>query len=413
MGVRTGCSRLLACVLIGGLSGAAAAELSPTELDALRALRDQAGKIQEEAAEKDEPMPPWLEVFPDMPGFEAGRALGTEAGEAARRDMTAQQQAACRDLGGDCALPQDPAAPNREILTIFASRSLGEGALRYMFAAASGDPDTRILFRGVAEGESIGDFLTSTAALLRDLDPPPAVLIDPMPFQAGDITQVPTVVLSGPDGEIARVAGLSTGTWLREQVAAGRTGDLGQRGPTREISEPDMIAEIHRRIRGIDWDARKEQAIARWWERARFEHLPVATEPRVRTIDPTVEIYQDIRAPNGDYVVRAGQRFNPLDQLAFTLRLVVFDASDPEQVRMARALGEADGGLRPVYIATRFDRDAGWDGFNAVEDAINDPVYLLTPDIRERFALDRVPATVEAQGRVFIVREYPPLGPRS
>ncbi len=36
------------------------------------------------------------------------------------------------------------------------------------------------------------------------------------------------------------------------------------------------------------------------------------------------------------------------------------------------------------------------------------PVYLLTPDVRARFALERVPATVEAQGRVFLVREVPP-----
>jgi conjugal transfer pilus assembly protein TraW len=151
--------------------------------------------------------------------------------------------------------------------------------------------------------------------------------------------------------------------------------------------------------------------MACWWARARFEHLSTATQLRERFVDPTLEIYQDIRAPNGDYVVRAGQRINPLDTLPFTLRLVVFDATQPQQVRMARELGEAPGGLRPVYIATRFDREAGWDGFMSIEDALDDPVYLLTPDLRTRFSLDRVPATVEAQGRVFVVREYPP--PRS
>jgi conjugal transfer pilus assembly protein TraW len=174
-----------------------------------------------------------------------------------------------------------------------------------------------------------------------------------------------------------------------------------------DIEEPDMIAEIHRRIAAIDWNARKEAAIARWWERARFEHLSSATEPRERRIDPTLEIYQDIRAPNGQFVARAGERINPLDNLPFTMRLIVFDATSPKQVRMARELGRAPGGLRPVYIATRFDRDAGWDGFNAIEDTIDDPVYLLTPDLRERFALEYVPATIEAQGRVFLVREHP------
>jgi conjugal transfer pilus assembly protein TraW len=395
-----------------GFPQALVAELSAEDLDALRALRDQAARMHEESA--DAPVPPWLKIFPDMPGYQAGAELGAAAGDAAQRSLSRQQRDACAALGADCTLPADlvhPGTEPAETITILVSWSLGDGALRQIFATASGAKDTRILFRGVRAGQSLGDFLRQTAVLLRDLDPPPNVAIDPRPFQEWGVKQVPTVVLSGADGEIARVAGLSNASWLREQVEVGRTGDLGQRGPTAEIDEPDMIAEIHRRVRGIDWSAKKERAIARWWERARFEHLYPATEARERVIDPTFEVYRDIRSPNGDYVARAGERINPLDKLPFSLRLVIFDATAPEQVRMARALGEEPGGLRPVYIATRFDRDAGWDGFNSVEDALNDPVYLLTPDLRQRFSLDRVPSTVEARGRVFIVREFPPPRP--
>jgi conjugal transfer pilus assembly protein TraW len=403
--------RAAALLCLAALSAPAAAELSAEDLDALRALRDQAAQLQEKTGA---PLPPWLQIFPDLPDMQAGRELGAVAGEGAREALSGQAEA-CRHLGGNCTLPEDLATAGQAqaapVVTILVSRALGDGALRQIFAGASGKADTRILFRGVQQGQSLGDFLRETAVLLRDLDPPPNVAIDPRPFQDWGINRVPVLVLTGPDGEVARVAGLSNPTWLREQVQAGRTGDLGQRGPTVEIKEPDMIAEIHRRIREIDWNARKEQAMARWWARARFEHLSTATQPRERFVDPTLEIYQDIRAPNGDYVARAGQRINPLDTLPFTLRLVVFDATQPQQVRMARELGEAPGGLRPVYIATRFDREAGWDGFMSIEDALDDPVYLLTPDLRTRFSLDRVPATVEAQGRVFVVREYPP--PRS
>ncbi|MEE4299904.1 MAG: TrbC family F-type conjugative pilus assembly protein, partial [Pseudomonadales bacterium] len=223
-----------------------------------------------------------------MPGWQSGQELGAEAGEVARRQVLSRQHDACRDLGGDCTLPDDLAAPGQAetapVVTILVSRSLGDGALRQIFASASGKDDIRILFRGVREGESLGDFLRATAVLLRDLDPPPNVAIDPQPFREWRIERVPAVVLSGPDGEIARVAGLSSPNWLREQVEGGRTGDLGQRGPTMEIEEPDMIAEIHRRIAAIDWQARKEQAIARWWSRARFEHLSPATEARERIV---------------------------------------------------------------------------------------------------------------------------------
>ena len=43
-----------------------------------------------------------------------------------------------------------------------------------------------------------------------------------------------------------------------------------------------------------------------------------------------------------------------------------------------------------------------------MEDTLDAPVYLLTPDLRERFALERVPAFVESRGRVFVVAEVPP-----
>jgi conjugal transfer pilus assembly protein TraW len=43
-----------------------------------------------------------------------------------------------------------------------------------------------------------------------------------------------------------------------------------------------------------------------------------------------------------------------------------------------------------------------------VEDALDAPVYLLTPDVRVRFGVERVPAFVEARGQVFVVAEVPP-----
>ena len=87
---------------------------------------------------------------------------------------------------------------------------------------------------------------------------------------------------------------------------------------------------------------------------------------------------------------------------------MVFDASDERQVATAKRLGREAGERRVVYLATRLDRAAGWAGLGSVEDALDAPVYLLTPDLRERFALERVPAFVEARGRVFVVAEVPP-----
>jgi conjugal transfer pilus assembly protein TraW len=308
------------------------------------------------------------------------------------------------------AVPDTDATPPQTI-TLLVSRAMGAAALRDIFATAA-RPDVRIVFRGVAEGEPLLDFMRGIHAELEGLDPLPAVELDPTPFRETGAEAVPLMILSGPDGEIARVAGLSDPAWLLAQVAAGRTGDLGVRGPVETISEPDMLEEIARRVAALDLAELREQALARYWTRAAFEHLPTAREPRTRVIDPAIEAKADIALPDGTLLVRAGERLNPLDRLAFGLRLVVFDPTEPAQIRTARALGDSAGALRPVYLATRFDREDGWEGFRAIEDALDETVYLLTPDVRERFALERVPASVESAGRVFLVREHPPEEPR-
>jgi conjugal transfer pilus assembly protein TraW len=115
-----------------------------------------------------------------------------------------------------------------------------------------------------------------------------------------------------------------------------------------------------------------------------------------------------VHTADGTLLVRAGETVNPLDRLPFTQRLVVFDASDERQVATVRRLGREAGDLRVTYLATRLERRLGWEGPTAVEDALDSPVYLLTPDVRARFALERIPAFVEARGHVFLVAEVPP-----
>ena len=154
-------------------------------------------------------------------------------------------------------------------------------------------------------------------------------------------------------------------------------------------------------------DALRERAVTGFWKQARFEHLPAADRPRERLLDPTVQAKADIRHPDGRLIVRAGETLNPLERMTFSRRLVVFDATIPAQVAQARALGDAPGSGQALYLATRFERERGWDGFQAVEDGLDAPVYLLTPDLRARFALERVPSTVEARDGRFVVREYP------
>ena len=393
--MRSSDRRALAAVLV--LAVVASASADSTGRAEMRALRDQAASIEEAASTA--PRPDWLSEHPRSEAATAGEAFGRAEG---RR---------LRELSDSLAPPVSDGPPiTKETVTVLVSRSLGPAALRDIFRTAA-EPGVRVVFRGVAEDERLMDFVHELHALLRGMDPVPSVELDPMPFRVSGADAVPLMILSGPGGEIARVAGLTDPAWLRDQVSAGRVGDLGVRGPVAAIAEPDMIEEIQRRIAALDLDALRGKAVASYWRRARFEHLPAATEARERRIDPTIEARSDVTLPDGRTLVGAGEQVNPLDHLPFGLRLVVFDPTDGVQVRTAQALGETAGALRPLYLATRFDREAGWEGFRAIEDTLDEPVYLLTPDVRERFALERVPATVEASGGSFLVREYPPERP--
>jgi conjugal transfer pilus assembly protein TraW len=376
----------------------------------LRAIRDQAQAL--DATARTTPPPTWLGLTPATAGAAAGNDLGRQA--LSRMQEAPSAVSACTDLGQLCGTGQDatdpvarPAEPPSVTYTVLVSRSLGTEALRAIFRAASGR-DVRFLFRGVAPGERLMDMIKAIHALLDGIDPVPAVAIDPTVFREAGATVVPLLIARGPNGELARVTGLTAPAWLREQLQAGARGDLGVRGPAIAISEADLIEELQRRVAALDMDALREGAIKRFWQRATFDTLPVVTEPRERTIDPTITASADVLLPDGTKVIQAGASVNPLDHVPFTHRLIVFDASDPRQVETARRLGETDRPQRPLYLATTFDRAQGWDGLRTVEDRLDEPVYLLTPDVRTRFALERVPALVEARGRVFVVHEVRP-----
>jgi conjugal transfer pilus assembly protein TraW len=390
--------------------------------DGLRALREQ--RVTIDRALRDAQAPAWLTADPASTAHAAGAAVGAAAHDRLRADAELPVVDACRDLGQLCgpsvtapAIDRPPADPPAAAgsedtvrITVLVSSSLGEAQLKEIFALAAGRPDVRVAFRGVAKDESLKAFVRRIHGLLAGLEPPPDVVIDPKPFRDANAEVVPLLIATGPAGEVARVAGLADPAWLRAQVRGGARGDLGVRAPVCAVAEPDMLEEIHRRLAALDLQELRDRALGRFWQRTTLETLPVATARRERTVDPTLVAAAAVHAPDGTVLVPAGATTNPLDHLPFSRRLVVFDVSDPRQVTLARTLGSTGDGRRVVYLATRSERASAWDGWTAVEDALDAPVYLLTPDVRARFAIERVPSLVEARDRVFVVTELPPPG---
>nr|WP_264194051.1 TrbC family F-type conjugative pilus assembly protein [Marinomonas algarum] len=302
-------------------------------------------------------------------------------------------------------------------IVLFASRSLGKQGLKNIFETASHNQDVLVVFRGIPKEANLGEAMLEIQEIAVQYDPVPNIIIDPSLFEEYKVEVVPAVVIREESTtgfnklpkEVAKVFGLSTYDWVMSQIESGGRGDLGVRGPVSEISEPDLIELMKERFAAIDWEEKKEAAKNNFWKNQRFRTLPRATEHRTRLIDPSIYITDDIKAENGAIIASKGDVINPLDITPFTQAVIVFDPLDKEQVALIKKslvrISETAGVTRLTYIATRFDKEAGWDSYKEATDTFKSPVYLLTPDLQARFHLERVPSVITAKGRRFSIEE--------
>ncbi|KAA1053875.1 TrbC family F-type conjugative pilus assembly protein [Azospirillum argentinense] len=371
--------RSLALVILGATILAMPAVASD---DDIRAIVDRAQRIKQQAT--TQPPPAWL--------------YGKDA---ANRPMSVPE-------AGSGAAEPPPREEGRRV-QILASWALGEPALKDLFRSVAGRDDVQVLFRGVLPGETFGQGVRRLHAMLRNIDPLPNVSIDPMVFRQLSVSAAPVVAFNDGTKIVAHATGLISPEFISGKVQEGATGDLGVLGPTVTVVEPDLIDVLQANAKDFDLEGYKRRALEEFWRKARFEELPEVTDRRERVIDPTVVVTKPITDAEGRVLVEAGRRINPLDKLPFTQRLVVFDARSPGQVAVAAKLAaEVQGRRRVTLVMTAMDRDGGWEGLDKIEERVDGPVYLLTPDIKSRFKVERVPTLIEANGRAFVVTEIPP-----
>jgi len=294
---------------------------------------------------------------------------------------------------------------NKPVTLLFVSFSLGESVLKSIFEEAAGRDDVLLVFRGPKPGQKLPALMADLKRMLKGIEPLPNIVIDPIRFQHWSVASVPDIVVEQDGKSHLHVRGVSSLSWLDEQIKAGKQGDLGTMGDVGEIAEIDLLEEIKRRMAAIDWKQKQRQAIARFWEQQKFENLPTAQADRDRTVDLTITAPRDLTAPNGQLIIRAGQTVNPLDKMPFGLCLMVFDATVPAQVELIRHQSCQDKQARVMYLATALPRLDGWEQLKTLETRLQAPVYLLTPDVLSRFQLQQVPSVVEQSGNRLLVRE--------
>ena len=121
--------------------------------------------------------------------------------------------------------------------------------------------------------------------------------------------------------------------------------DLGVRGATWPVAEPDLLEQIEARLSAMQrsGDMARIERDARTAARARLEEpVPVpgiapAREARSRWFDPAIVVERDIRLPDGTPIAAAGARVNPLARHALARDLLFVDGRREAEIAWALA----------------------------------------------------------------------------
>ena len=355
------------------------------------------------------------------------------------------------DARARLGLSNEPSQPKAETY-VFVSYGLGDVVLNDILKRHAGRDDVTIVMRGIPQGVSLGEGIKHMQSLASQYTPIPHIVLDPTLFAAYDVKAVPKVVrVEGGEGLalaafaqkadqsshakaaprhaplIAEVSGLANDEWLQRQIeldhcTVSKPCRYGEQGPVVAIAEPDMIEEMKRRVAAIDWEKKKAEAMKRIWTNQAFDELPTAAKTVRRVLDPSIHVVNDIVDANGLPIRRAGEVVNPLDARPFTSILVIFNPKCEAEMTAVLAHVKrlrAEGHTSFIYMATALDRSVttadqtlgpGWAHYEAVCDRLDSHVYLLTPEVRDRWDVRVTPTFVSADNvaKRFIVDELAP-----
>ena len=144
--------------------------------------------------------------------------------------------------------------------------------------------------------------------------------------------------------------------------------DLGVRGATWPVAEPDLLAAIEARLGEMERSGAlaRFEAQARERARARMEApepvagISPARERRSRNFDPSIVVDRDIRDSGGTLVAAAGTRIDPFARAPLTRDLLFIDGSREAEVEWALAHGRPSKVVllagRPLELTRRHGR---------------------------------------------------------
>ena len=353
------------------------------------------------AAEIVQQTPARIEEFHDLArGIARQRPARLEEFKALAEDLARREEARVQGQADGLAAGTPPPAGERMLLFITLGEKPAEDleANRRLFQdIRETSPETVIVLRGLPRGgRTLGDLFKYLRPLLTKDGP--LVMLDPRLFRRYGVTVSPTLVYERDGVALAWARGIINAQWLKTRVERDKArGDQGKWGETAAIAERDFIDEMQSRLAGIDWQAKKDKAVAAFWQKQKFLDLPRTRTEKVFYLDATYKVEQDFILPDGKVIARAGDKIDLFKIMPPTFMLVVFDAADPQQVDWALKTGrEYAGKHRVKYIATRIPdcQEHGWESWARLHQTLAAPVYLLNQTVKDRFKLAHAPSTV-------------------
>lgn len=299
-----------------------------------------------------------------------------------------------------------PTHSSHETFVILVSDSMGEATLKQLFASLSYRDDVQFAIRGLLPTEkTITDAGKRIIKLVKDMNPVPNVTLDPRYFKEVQAEFAPQILMYRGDELVLNAIGLTNPTYIKDQYEKGNRGDLGKFGDSVSISERDLTEIILERAAKLDAEQLKTDAKNRYWDNVQFLSLPEAKETQIREFEPLLINNEEIVSPENKIIAYSGQRYNLLEQLPFTQRLVIFDAMNPAHIEYVKSLPATN--KRTKFITTQYDRRLKWDAVKTVEREIGAPVFQLQTDIIDAFNVRVIPSVVTAdnQRKVFLISE--------
>jgi conjugal transfer pilus assembly protein TraW len=182
--------------------------------------------------------------------------------------------------------------------------------------------------------------------------------------------------------------------------------DLGVIGPVHEIREQHAIEYIKARLLAMQ----KSGELDKWKNESKTRISNSMRNPppvpglgktetaRTFYYDPTLTVAQNIVDHQGNVLVPAGYKKNPLEVFSMSKYLLFFNGDDPQQVALARQLiKHYDGRVKPVLVAGSYlDLMRSWK-----LQVYYDQMGALT----KRFGIRNVPALVSQEGLMLRIDE--------